>query len=54
MPGFAGDTDVTLGGVNQIKNPNYKELSKAFIDVSKAVSDGRLDQCYEGIGIRFW
>jgi serine protease Do len=38
MPGFASDPGVTLGGVNQIKNPNYKELSKAFIDVSKAVS----------------
>jgi serine protease Do len=38
MPGYAGNPDVTLGGVNQIKNPNYKELSKAFIDVSKAVS----------------
>ena len=37
-PGYAGDPNVTLGGVNQIKNPDYKALSKAFIDVSKAVS----------------
>ncbi|MBI1807366.1 MAG: Do family serine endopeptidase [Ignavibacteria bacterium] len=39
-PGFAGDPQVKLGAPSQIKNNggDYKGLSKAFIDVSKAVT----------------
>jgi len=38
QPGFAGDPQVKLGTPSQINNPEYKSLSKAFIEVSKAVS----------------
>jgi serine protease Do len=37
-PGFAGDPQVKLGAPPPINNPDYKALSKAYIDVSKAVS----------------
>ncbi len=39
-PGFAGDPQVKLGAPSPLKDPNYdyKGISKAFIDVSKAVS----------------
>ena len=39
-PGFAGDHQVKLGAPVPIKNPDFdaKGLSKAFIDVSKAVT----------------
>jgi len=37
-PGFAGDPQVKLGASAPINNPDYKALSKAYIDVSKAVS----------------
>jgi serine protease Do len=39
-PGFAGDPQVKLGGPTPIKHPNAdaKAFSKAFIEVSKAVS----------------
>ncbi|MBI4810401.1 MAG: Do family serine endopeptidase [Ignavibacteriales bacterium] len=38
LPGFAGEQDVALGAQSQVNNPDYKSLSKAFIDVNKAVS----------------
>jgi serine protease Do len=39
-PGFAGDQDVQLGVPNQIKDSSFdpKALSKAFVEVSKAVT----------------
>jgi serine protease Do len=36
--GFAGDPQVKIGAPSQINNPDYKALSKAYIDVSKTVS----------------
>lgn len=38
LPGFASERDVALGAQSQVNNPDYKSLSKAFIDVNKAVS----------------
>lgn len=38
MPGYADNSNLILGGNNQIKNPDYKSFSKAFIEVSKTVS----------------
>jgi serine protease Do len=37
-PGFAGDPQVKIGAPSQVNNPDYKALSKAYIEVSKAVS----------------
>ncbi|MDI6765901.1 MAG: Do family serine endopeptidase [Bacteroidota bacterium] len=38
LQGFAGDQQAKLGAQSQIDNPDYKALSKAFIDVSKSIS----------------
>ncbi|MBI5475689.1 MAG: Do family serine endopeptidase [Ignavibacteriales bacterium] len=37
-PRLACESQIKLGGAPPINNPDYKSLSKAFIDVSKAVS----------------
>ncbi|MBA4312487.1 MAG: trypsin [Chlorobiaceae bacterium] len=37
-PRLACESQLKLGGAQPINNPDYKSLSKAFIDVSKAVS----------------
>lgn len=38
LQGFAGDPQAKLGAQSQIDNPDYKALSRAFIDVSKSIS----------------